>query len=181
MRLFLAVELSEAVRQSLAALQTELRKRCPGWRWVRAESLHLTLRFLGEVDEERDAACRRLWREAVGRFGPFELGLSELGRFPPAGRPRVLWIGARAEPERTLGELAAALEDAARSAGFPAETRPFRPHLTLARAERRPRVPDPAPAGDVPVQSVEEIVLFRSRLGPGGARYTALDRFALQE
>ncbi len=181
MRLFLAVELSEAVRHSLSELQSELRKRCPGWRWVPPESLHLTLRFLGEVDDGRDAACRQVWRRAVGRFGSFELRLSDLGRFPPGGRPRVLWIGARAEPQPTLGELAAALEEAARSAGFAAETRPFRPHLTLARAARRARAPDPAPRADIPVQRVAEIVLFRSRLGPGGARYTALERFALRE
>jgi 2'-5' RNA ligase len=181
MRLFLALELPVEVRERLALLQSELRKKSSGWRWVRPESIHLTLRFLGEVDEHREPACRQGWREAVARFGRFRARVEGLGRFPETGRPRVLWVAVRAEPEERLGELASALEGAARSLGFAPETRPFRPHLTLARAHRRPRFSEPGepvPAMSLPV---EEVVLFRSRLGPGGARYTALSRFPLRD
>jgi 2'-5' RNA ligase len=179
MRLFLAVDLPTVLRERLAVVQEELRRNSPGWRWVRPEGIHLTLRFLGEVDELRETACRPAWRDAVGRFRRFDLSVGDLGRFPARGRPRVLWVGVREEAEPTLPRLAEALEEAARGLGFAPETRPFHPHLTLARAAGRPRFVEPRPVAPGMIVPVDEVVLFRSRLGPGGARYTALDSFPL--
>ena len=181
MRLFLAVELPPVVREQLASLQAALRATCGGWRWVRAENIHLTLRFLGELDAAGDAACREAWREAAGQFRRFRVRLEEMGRFPASGRPRVLWVGVRAEPPNRLLQLAGALEEAARRRGFEPEARPYRPHLTLARAGPRPRLPDLDRVEPGPAAAVDEVVLFQSRLGPGGARYTALDRIALRD
>jgi len=182
-RLFLAVDLPPALRAALGDLQGRLRARCAGWRWVRPEGIHLTLRFLGEVGPEHDAECREAWREAVRPFPPFRFGLGALGRFPPGGRPRVLWVGVRELPEAgRLAGLAANLERAARERGFAPEGRAFSPHLTLARAVRGQRAQAPADdAHGIDEQvDVRRVVLFRSELLPAGARYTALDAFALE-
>jgi 2'-5' RNA ligase len=182
MRLFLAIDLPDALRREIGELQERLRPVLGGWRWVRPEGIHLTLRFLGEVSPADDARHREAWRRAAGESPAVGFTVGGLGVFPPRSSPRVLWIGVEStRPPDGLGVLAASLEAAARAEGFPEETRPFRPHLTLARAERRgrPRRPEPertARLGDV---EASEVVLFESRLGPRGARYTALEAFPL--
>ncbi len=179
-RLFLAVDLPEDARAKLAA---HLRgssggERLPG-RAVAPASWHLTLRFLGDTSPERRAAVVGAMRQADLGAG-FTLGFGGLGAFPRAARATVLWLGVEggAEPLRAL---AAAAEDAARRAGFPAEERPFSAHLTLSRIrpaqDVRPLLERvPAFRERIPVDA---IVLFRSHLGPGGARYEAVERFPL--
>ena len=181
MRQFLAVELPVAVRDEVERVHGELRGRVRGWRWVRPGSIHLTLRFLGEVGEDRDAPGRIAWRAAAAAVRPFEIRVTEIGTFPPSGRQRVLWIGVEeTRPGGVLRRLAASLESEARALGFEPEDRELRPHLTLARARRgtRPQVP-----GEIRIEpaegSVDEIVLFRSELLTDGARYTALERCRL--
>lgn len=180
MRLFLAVELSDEVRAALARCAEELQRTEPGWRWVRPEGMHLTLRFLGEVDVARLLGLSPRWRRAASKGPPAEIEVGGLGTFPPRGRPRVLWIGLQ---DRSGGRLAAtvqALEQAARAAGFPAEDRPFAPHLTLARAaaEGRPRRPE-VTVGTLGSFRADSVTLFRSVPGRGGAVYTALERYPL--
>jgi 2'-5' RNA ligase len=183
MRLFLAVHIPDSIREELRALQRELKSEWPGWRWVRPESIHLTLRFLGEVDADRDALAREAWSRAAARSQPFVIRLGGIGRFPRGGRARVLWIGIEEiGGSRRLEELAERVEAAARERGFDPEKRPFKPHLTLARAQRGA---GPAWQEDITVDraeefSVDRMVLFRSQLHPGGARYTALDHFMLK-
>jgi 2'-5' RNA ligase len=183
LREFLAIALPQAATEALEALQRILRPACPGWRWVRPGNLHLTLRFLGEVDGETDRAARVRWREASARVGPFRLEFDAVGSFPDRGRPRVLWIGLReSPPSGRLPRLADGIETAARVSGFDPSRRPFRPHLTLARAARGERATLPAePSGGTvpPPVDVTELVLFASELNPEGARYTALERFPL--
>lgn len=183
MRLFLAVDLPAEIRQALGLLQRELRGACAGWRWVAPTGIHLTLRFLGEVSPERDRELRPAWRTAARSFPPLRLELGSTGVFPGPRRPRVLWVGVN---DRTganaLASLAQALEATARAGGFAPEERPFRPHLTLARADRAgvaPIVPperrESGAAFDATV-----VTLFRSELLPTGARYTALDALLLE-
>ena len=182
MRLFLALALPDDVRHLLAEAQQQLRQQCSGWRWVRPEGIHLTIRFLGEVSESDDAVQRNTWREAAAGTGPIEFHLGGVGLFPSASRPRVLWVGVHDDTrDGRLLALAEAVEHAARSAGHAAETRPFRPHLTVARAARGRR----ATARDTSFEirrvdtRATELTLFQSRLGPGGARYTRLEGFPL--
>lgn len=181
MRLFLAVELPATVQAALSRLASELGARLHGWRFVRPGSVHLTLRFLGEVPDDTDAASRRAWRAAAGAGRAARLAVGGLGTFPPGSRPRVLWVGVReVGGGGALAELAAGLESAARQAGFEPEPRPFRPHLTLARAARGAR-PQPPDADEAVLAEFDagEVVLFRSRLLRDGARYTPLERFPL--
>jgi 2'-5' RNA ligase len=182
MRLFLAIDLPETLRRDLGELQRRLRSSATGWRWVRPEGIHLTVRFLGEVATEVDARNREAWRRAAGACPAVRFGVGGLGVFPPRGGPRVLWMGVEAlEPADGLSRLGKAVETAARAEGYAAERRPFHPHLTLARADRRgrPRRPGSDEAGPMGEVEALELVLFESRLGPGGARYTRLDTFPL--
>ena len=181
MRLFLALELPEELRRALAELQELLRRGEEGWRWVRPEGVHVTLRFLGEVAPDRLPELSPLWREVAATSVPAEVEVGGLGTFPPRGRPRVLWVGLRDRSGGSLAACAAALEAAARGAGFPPEERAFAPHLTLARAAAGagPRRPEPRGAA-LGVFRAEEITLFRSVPGRGGAAYTALERYPLR-
>ena len=183
MRLFLAMDLPDAPRRDLAAIQADLRARCPGWRWVRPASIHLTMRFLGDVGPELDAASRRSWEEVTAACPAVRLRLGRVGVFQGPSRPRVLWVSASEEPEgeARLESLARGLEQAARALGFLPEDRPFRPHLTLARAagSERPVPPPAEPRAIGEIFEVGEVVLFRSDLDPSGARYTRLAAYPL--
>lgn len=146
-------------------------------RWVRPEALHVTLRFLGEIDAPEAGPLARRASQEVAPLRPFALHLGPAELFPSARRPRVVALGL--EPAAPLVELAAAVECAVVAEGFPAEERPFRAHLTLGRVRDR-RFPTVAafavPAAEL---AVEEVVLFRSELSPAGSRYTPLERVRL--
>jgi 2'-5' RNA ligase len=182
-RLFLAIDLPAPVRAAIGELEERLRRSCPGWRWVRPDGIHLTLRFLGEVAAADEARQRETWRRAIEGHPELRFHVGGLGVFPGGSRPRVLWVGVEDTSEtRALASLAAALEKAARDLGFEPENRPFRAHLTLARAERegRPVAPPPGAAPIARDVVAEEVILFRSELGPGGARYSRIETFPLR-
>ena len=183
MRLFLAIELFGELRDDLSSLQQQLRTELDGWRWVKPQNIHLTLRFLGDAAAELDERCREAWRSVAADTPPFTIRLDGIGSFPPRGRPRVLWVGLREDgSEGGLASLAAAFETAAREAGFEREARPFRPHLTLARARRsgRATLPEHHEFVSRSALDVDRVVLFRSELLPTGARYSVLDTFAFR-
>ncbi|HXV77552.1 MAG TPA: RNA 2',3'-cyclic phosphodiesterase [Candidatus Polarisedimenticolaceae bacterium] len=182
MRLFLAVRPADHVVERLRELQRMLGATHPGWRWVPPSQIHLTLRFLGEVDEATELAAQSHWQRAARSVPRFRLALGGVGRFPPRGRARVLWIGV-GDPDggTALAELAERIEQATRLSGFAAERRPFHSHLTLARAGKQApgAVPIAADAVHAPPFLVDRVVLFQSELGPTGARYTERSSFAL--
>lgn len=177
-RLFLAVPLAEDLRRDLAAA---LRGHGPlPGRPVPPESWHLTLRFLGDTAWD---ALERVGEE-VGRAPPgppFGIRFGGYGAFPRASRASVLWLGV-GEGAAALAALAESVEAAVARAGFPAERRPFRPHLTLSRL--RPPEDATAALARLPpfpaAMPVAEVVLFRSHLGGGPARYEPLRRFSLE-
>jgi 2'-5' RNA ligase len=181
LRAFFALELAPPVRAAAAALARRLRER-PGGdavRWVRAENLHVTLRFLGPVVRERVSELVACVAAEAGRIAPLSLRLAAAQLFPSPRRPRVVALGI--EPEAPLVALAAAVERGVRTAGFAPEPRRFRPHLTLGRIPARAGFPR-VTAADTPAADaldVREVLLLRSDLHPDGARYTALDRVAL--
>jgi len=179
MRLFLAVPLTEEARHAIVHhLRCSLARPLPG-RPVRPELWHLTLRFLGEVEE---VGCDRIVREmdSTGLGPAFSLRWGALGAFPRPRRANVLWLGAE-QGEAEAESLAAAVEEAVEAAGFPPEDRPFRCHLTLSRI--RPdqdvtAVLDAVPSLGV-AMAVDRVVLYRSHLGPGGPRYEEVEAFPL--
>jgi len=180
MRAFIAIDLPEPVRATLAGAQQRLRVACPDARWTRPEGIHLTLKFLGEIS---DAQTRQVVEALAltGAFEPFSVEVKGFGFFPQARRPCVLWAGLVAPP--AIEELAARVESHMEKIGFQREDRAFTPHLTLARFP----VPRPQPALVAAVAEwadpslgrfeASEFFLFESKLSPKGAQYRKVMRF----
>ncbi len=164
---------------SLERLRSDLRGP---YRWVRPEGIHLTLRFLGNVEAERVAELASALGAAVGPLPPFELRLDGMGVFPNARAPSVVWASLSGE-SAALTSLVAAVGTATAGVGDPAESRPYTPHLTLGRVRGRLGHRDaealaaslsrPTYDGAAPFR-VDGVSLMRSEIGPGGARYTRL-------
>jgi 2'-5' RNA ligase len=193
-RAFLAVELSQELRAELATVQQELKhriepemKRDVRISWVQPASIHLTIKFLGDMDEQIIDPLRAALEEAIGSQTAVNIPLERLGAFPRAQSPRVLWIGPSKNWERgaeakQIAEIHGAIEQACEGVGFLRETKPFSPHLTLGRirvGERQVGVAL-AQAGVLDRElslgslAVESVVLMKSELKPTGSVYTKL-------
>ena len=188
LRLFVAVDLPNEVREALRRLQGELKRQgLSDLRWVRPQGIHLTLKFLGETPAGRVADIRKALSGATKGRRWFRLALGEPGTFGGRRGPRVLWLDVIGDIE-PLRELQAAVEGALVKVGFPPEERGFSPHLTLARvrqparADTAERVADALRAVTPPQAEldVREVVLMRSTLQPGGAVYERLAAFPLE-
>lgn len=179
MRLFVAVNFPALVRRALADVAAKLAQAGLPVRWTPEEAFHLTLRWLGDRDDEDRAAVTAIVHEVAAEFEPFEGGFGPVGAFPSPRRPRVIWIAVEAGPRLRL--LRDELERRLARDGFGRDTRSFRPHVTLGRAKRdarpgafRPFVSAADSLGiDAPFP-VSSIDLMRSHLEPGGARYECL-------
>jgi len=178
-RSFIAIELPDEIRHALAEVQKHLRRDVAGVRWVEPGSIHLTLKFLGDIPAEQIQPIVAAAMGAVQDEPPVSLGVSGLGAFPNPRRPRVIWVGIEGDVAR-LGRLQARLEEALEPLGFPRDERAFRPHLTVGRVKEPRRPPDLTRAlADVTVPrcnsfDVREILLYKSDLRPTGAIYTKL-------
>jgi RNA 2',3'-cyclic 3'-phosphodiesterase len=179
-RLFVALEIPSTVRQNLATLLASMRSITKEPRWVRAENLHVTLKFLGEVAGGKIDAIRSALGE-IRSDKPVALEFRGLGFFPNEKHPRVFWAGMGASPN--LKTLAGDIEGAMEKLGFLREKREFSPHLTLARFER-PRLPETLRKLIADHQQREfgslrtnEFHLIQSKLKPGGAEYTTVAAF----
>ena len=181
-RLFCAIELPDALKARVAEHVARLRSTFTHVRasWEKPEKLHITLKFLGDVEVSRVEELARASRRAAEKVCPFELTIEEAGVFPPHGQPRVLWLGIGGDDVR-LSSLHQSLEDECAAAGFPRETRAFRPHLTVARLrspqDARKLAAAHLEAGFEPQTfKASELVLMRSELGRGGSRYDVVSR-----
>ena len=202
MRTFIAVELSDEMRLALIRVERSLRGhlRRAGvtdgvLRWAGAEKAHVTLRFLGETDTDQVERVKGGLVSVLRGQAPFGLRLADLGCFPSCARPRVVWTGITGDLA-ALAQLQARTEQVAQAAGFPAETRPFSPHITLARAGRRIspqqqrqlgqvltafRTVSPLDLSDLGTVRVDAVILMHSELWPTGSVYTPLGRFAFTD
>ena len=186
MRLFVALDFPDAVRQTLRELIARLQPGFRSAKWVRPEAMHITLKFIGEVDGEKLAPIRGALAP-VHSSAPVEIHFRGLGFFPNERRPRVLWCGV--EASTNLAELAEAVQRALVPLGIPAESRDFVPHLTLARFNS-----DDAPRKDLEtlVRAAGELKsydfgrtretefhLIESILKPAGAEYRRLETFPI--
>ena len=154
-----------------------LRPLAPDVAWVARDNVHLTLKFLGNVETARLPGVEHALAAAAAGQPAFDLAVHGLGAFPASTRARVLWAGVTAGGREAV-DLAAGVDDALAALGFPRETRPFAAHVTLGRV-RAPRAnPRLAAALDAPEpfgrQHVARVCLMRSELSPRGARYTEL-------
>jgi 2'-5' RNA ligase len=174
-RLFIGVPV---VPDARAAIALKLPKNLPG-KLAAPDKWHFTLRFLGPtVSEAREEIIARL---SAAKLGPaFQVRFGELGAFPNPRRARILWLGVTQGGER-LSDLAAVAEDVARNAGFAPEGKRFMPHLTLSRVDPPQNIaPLLAQKHHYDVEmTVAALILYRSRLGGGPARYEEVARFSL--
>ncbi|OGD30371.1 MAG: 2'-5' RNA ligase [Candidatus Aminicenantes bacterium RBG_13_63_10] len=185
MRTFIALELTPEIKAGLDRLVRSLAPLTRDIRWVRPEGMHLTLKFLGEISEDRAARVAAALRGVSSQHGPVSLTVSGTGWFPaPSRRPRVIWTGVESGQE--LGALYKDLERALAAEGFPEESRPFHPHLTLGRVKAASnmdalldRLKENA-AATFGRMAAGEITFFESRLQPSGAVYAVLERFPLK-
>jgi 2'-5' RNA ligase len=180
MRTFIAIEVPEEIKTAIAALQDDLRRARAEVSWTKPENIHLTLKFLGEIDEQLVSQVAQACLEAAQNAAPFTLSLSGTGVFPNARQPRVLWAGLSDEDEQAR-RLQSQLDERLAALGFEREARAFHPHLTIGRI-KSPKGAQTllarAIAYHLPALSflAREIVLFRSQLHPAGAHYTPLSK-----
>ncbi len=184
MRTFIAIDLDPPLKDGLKALVRGLAPLAENIRWVQAEGMHLTLKFLGETtDDKAGAVAAALQAIAAGR-PRFTMRLAGTGAFPPGRRlPRVVWVGVEAGPQ--LPAVQKEIEAAASGLGFEPELREFHPHLTLGRVkspgrmERLLQEMESLKSRDFGEMEVGRLTFYRSVLAPGGAEYSVLGEFNL--
>lgn len=177
MRLFIAIELPEWLRERIVRIQDSLRGFRCSIAWVKEENLHITLKFLGDVEEERLESISKTIRRVALSSSPFKLKVKRVGCFPTLRGPRVVWVGV--EDSDSLISLKEGIEMALEEIGFEREKRPFHPHITFGRIKKIPEegwIKKLLSFGGVEMGTFEvcSISLFRSLLKPRGAVYTKL-------
>jgi 2'-5' RNA ligase len=190
-RLFIAVDLAADAREHAVRVISALKRLTAADRrtaaarisWVPAENLHLTLHFLGALDESRAQELAEAMSAPLA-MAPFALTLGDVSAFPSGGAPRVIWIRVREGVER-LERLHGLVADRLHEAGFSTESRPFRAHLTVGRVRDGGRplalALRLAEAGEGPAALVDEVTLYESHVSPKGSRYESLCRTPLVE
>lgn len=177
-RTFIAIEMPPPVREFLDRCQERLRRAGGDVRWVRTDLVHLTLVFLGNVAADEISALTDAVREAASSAGPMTLQVAGVGRFPPTGRPRVVWVGVE-EPTGMLVALQKRLAEATAAFAEKVEKREYKPHLTLGRVRGGDLRPLAAAIEEMaeaegPAFDATEVIIMESRLAPKGPEYTPL-------
>lgn len=178
MRLFVAVNLPDAVRRALERASATLREAAPAVRWLPPENFHITLKFLGSVPDARLPEIQAALETAALRNAPFQMTLRVAGAFPNFRRARVYWVGV--QDDGALAQLQLEVERTIAPLGFPTEARPFHPHITIGRVNSVPAAElraAEAAASDFQHESrvtVKSIELMESKVSSKGARYEAL-------
>ena len=184
-RTFVACELPREIRSEIGQIQEDLKHRRLRLKWVRPENLHLTLKFLGDVSTGQIDTIVAAIEKVARAFMPISLAAKGIGVFPGIRRPRVLWVGIGGQFPQ-LGQLQATVADELARAGFPAEKRPYKGHLTIGRIKT---AVDPRQLAaalteyadfETTAFTVDEVVLFRSQLRPDGPVYTRLRNVTLK-
>ena len=181
-RTFIAVEISRDVRSNLERWIRSLQPKVNGVKWVETHHLHVTLKFLGDVAPDHLPEITDTVSQAAAQVEPFTLEFFGSGAFPNAKAPRTLWVGCRNGAEQ-LTRLAGTIDEALMQLGFPKESRPFSPHLTIGRAKHKvadlTSLLSAKPSESFGNCRVSEAVLFASNLTPSGPIYKTLATFPL--
>ncbi len=190
LRLFVAIELPPDVREAISRIQKQLSAldRDRAVRWTAVDHIHLTLKFLGETAPAKRPDIEAAMIQAVKGCFPFRLSINGVGCFPDLRKPRIVWVGTSGDLE-ALHALRDAVERTIAPLGYPTESRPFSPHLTVGRARQEAARSSLASLGEAigklkvepgPEWPIHAISLMRSELGPSGAVYTRLANAALE-
>src|SRR5580704_4654467 len=190
MRLFIALDIEDGIRQRIQRFVEGVSGFAPEARWVRPESMHVTLKFIGEKPAEAAEEIKRA--VAAVRSQAFEINFRGYGFFPTSKSARVFWVGIESGPQ--LASLAAAVDEATAALGIPKEEHAYSPHLTLARGGARSGAPSrqnddrpnrsfqklqekltAMPAPKFGTMTAREFFLYQSQPMRGGARYTKIE------
>jgi len=194
MRLFIGMDIDDAIRERIQRFMDGVRGFAPDARWVRAQSLHVTLKFVGEKPAPAVEEIRKILTSF--KSPPVTLDFQGTGFFPTAKSARVFWVGVQSGPE--LAQLAEQVDGATAQVGVPREQHAFSPHLTLARGGARSGAPRwekgdrpnrafarlqeklaAMPEPELGTMTAREYYLYESKLSPGGAQYSKIERYAL--
>jgi RNA 2',3'-cyclic 3'-phosphodiesterase len=193
MRVFVGLDIDPEIRERMTRYLEGVRGFAPDARWVKPESFHVTLKFIGEQKPEQVEQIRR--ELAAVRAHPFDISFRGHGFFPNPRSPRVFWLGIEAGEQ--LPQLASGVDEAVARTGVPRETNDYRPHLTLARSGSGSPRPKPGdrpspplrhlgdklqgvPAPNFGTMTAREFYLYESKLSPAGAKYSKIARFPLE-
>jgi 2'-5' RNA ligase len=182
MRVFIALKTSEEVKTELKQLQTRLKGIVDGVRWVRPDGIHITLKFLGEIEEKGLPCIYNAVSKAIEEIPPFTVLFDGMGGFPDIVAPRVIWVGVRGGEE--IERIAKRVEEELHLIGYPKEKKGFTPHLTIGRI-KRPRKDEALrrflSTYNLPSlkMRVRDVSVMQSHLTPQGAVYTTLKEFRL--
>ena len=176
-RCFVAIELPKAIQDQLSQIQNTLRKQIQRASWVQPGNIHLTLKFLGDVNPNDIESVGQAIAQVASCHSPFSLQFGGVGAFPNPARPRVIWVGVKVGGEK-VSALAQDINEALSRCGFPPDNKKFNSHLTIARLKERVNLRPFASLHrqydeiDGAAMTVHEVSLIRSQLRPKGAIYT---------
>ncbi len=188
MRTFIAIELPQEIKDSLAQLQDKLKASGADIKWVEPQNIHLTLKFLGEINEDKLNKVISIMESVAESTKPFDICICSVGAFPRISSPRVIWVGLD-KGDTESKAIAKSLEEKIQKLGIPKEKRPFSSHITLGRTKSslnmvklvrdlKPRI------NDFGIENLEflvtKITLFKSTLTPKGPVYEALKQTSLK-
>ena len=185
MRIFIAIEISDEIKDALGQIESHLKYSGADVKWVNPENIHLTLKFLGEIDEKRCEEVKAALDRVAGSISSFALTIKELGAFPKIEYPRVLWAGLDKGADESKA-LAEKIDEALYGIGFQKEARPFAAHLTIGRvrsSRSKDKLKEKFASCQVPAVSpckISSLILFQSTLTPKGSIYTKLHEAKLQ-
>jgi 2'-5' RNA ligase len=183
MRTFIAVELPENIKNKIGELQAPLKRTNAFVSWVKPENIHITLKFLGEVPEEKINEVFSAIEIALKETKKFKINLKGMGAFPDFRRPRVIWVGTGKGGEELLS-MANKIEEEMEKIGFPKENRKFSPHFTIGRVKSPKNIEklmEKVKSTDFETEDigVNEVTVMKSQLHPAGAIYTPLKKIPL--
>lgn len=181
MRTFIAIELSEEIKTVLTQIQSYLKYAGADVKWVEKDNIHLTLKFLGEINDKKCEKVKSALAEIAKSAKSFEISLKDIGTFPQIDSPRVIWVGLDKGAKEST-ELALKIDEALSKIGFDKEPRPFAAHLTIGRVrspenkeELKEKIQSYAKHDLTPhTQFISSLILFQSTLTPKGSIYTKL-------
>jgi 2'-5' RNA ligase len=183
MRLFFAIDFPEAIKEKLISDLKPLKNNYPGLKWIKKQSLHLTIKFIGEESQAKTREISKIAKNVFSHLETFQLSTKSLGFFPNKKRPRVFFLALN-NPDQ-LFDTVTSLEEGLDSVGIEKENRKFLPHITLARIKNLHLQPEQISELEnfkyTPFSLfIDEIILMQSTLTPGGARYTPVQKFSLR-
>lgn len=184
-RAFIAIELNLETRELLSSIQIELKKTRADVKWVKPENIHLTIKFLGNINSDQANEIKKILSEVARENNQFDIDLSEVGAFPKKEYPRVIWVGVEKNKDK-VAKIAADLEERIVNLGIPKEDRPFQSHITIGRVRSNDNRADlvdklkTITLAQKPSLLISKLTLFKSTLSPSGPIYEILSEANLK-